>query len=356
MSEKPKNNLVFSENSTQVLGRIFFLLVFLLAINMVKASSKVDTVYFQNGDRITGEVKSMGDNLLHLSTDDARNISIEWNKIDSIFVLNPLRLTLMNGEIRYGRIYPSGKVSECILHESNGRTENVLLWNIVELIPLEKKFINRVSGTISSGFSYVKASDVAQLDFAANFQYKGEKIVFEANYSVILTSDISGTTQRQNGGASLYRVLPKNWSIQGRILAESNSYFELDLRSTAGLGANYYLIRNNKQSLSLGSGFVINREFSGELTQDNFEGILMTNYKLYLFDSPEVSLNFAGHLIPGLSQFGRIRSEIDSNLKWEIFKDFYLKWTFYNSFDNKPLSGVDINRDWGITLGLEYKL
>ncbi len=320
------------------------------------AGEKIDTVYFQRGDRITGEVKSLDNNLLKLSTDDSGTISIEWNKIDSLFILNPMRVTMMNGEIRYGTISPSGRVGECFLNGIYGTVSEIKLWNIVELIPLEKRFIDRLSGTISSGFSYVKASDVAKLDFAGNVQYKGEKLIFQADYNVVLTRESTGTTQRQSGGATLYRVLPNNWSLQGRILGESNSYFELDLRTTIALGANYYIIRNNKQRLSGGAGLLANREFSGDLSRNNFESLVQLVYMLYLFDSPEVSINFQGNLIPGLSEFGRLRSETDANLKWEIFNDFFLKLTFYDSFDNKPLSGVDVRNDWGFTFGLEFKL
>ena len=356
MSKMPKHSLSFSGILFKLAGRIFLALFFILLLNVASASSKVDTVYFQNGDRITGEVKLLSNNLLKLSTDDGGTIDIEWNKIDSIFVLNSLRIDMSDGSILYGKISPSGKVGECILREESGKTNEVKLWNIVELMPLKKKIFDRLSGTISSGLSYIKASDVTQLDFDGNVEYKGEKVILQMNYNVILTRESSGTTQRQNGGASLYRVLPKNWSILGKVLAESNSYFELDLRTTFGLGGNYFLIRNNKQRLSSGSGLLLNKEFSAELTQDNVEGIIYMNYLLYLYDYPKISLNIYCDFIPGLNHFGRIRSEINSSINWEIFKDLYLKYSFYNSFDNQPLSGVDVHGDWGITLGLEYKL
>jgi hypothetical protein len=52
-----------------------------------------------------------------------------------------------------------------------------------------------------------------------------------------------------------------------------------------------------------------------------------------------------------------VRSRIDSNLKWEVFKDFYLKWTFFYSHVSKPLSTDAEKNDWAVSLlGLEYKL
>jgi hypothetical protein len=70
-----------------------------------------------------------------------------------------------------------------------------------------------------------------------------------------------------------------------------------------------------------------------------------------------VSFNLSGHLIPSLSTLGRVRADINSSLKWEIFSDFYLKWTFYYNFDSQPLSETAEKNDWAITLlGVEYKL
>lgn len=319
------------------------------------ASSKIDTVYFQHGDRITGEMVSLNKGILKLKTDDGGTINIEWKKIDSLCILNPLRILKHNGGILFGQLYPSGKRQVCILVDENNQTSEIELQSIVELIQLEKRILDRLSGTLSAGYSYIRATKVTQLDFAGNVEYKGEKDIVSANYNVVLTDDGSETTQRQSGGASYYRVLPKNWSVQGKVLGESNSEFVLDLRTSVITGLSYSLIRSNTQILQSGAGISVNREFSGDLAQNNLEGLVGLKYYLFILESPEVSFNFEGYLIPGLNHFGRIRSSINSDLKWEMFKDFYLKGSLFFSSDNKPLSGVDVKSDWGTSLGLEFK-
>ncbi len=54
----------------------------------LRASSKIDTIYFQSGDRITAEVKLLENNQLKLSTDDVGTIYVEWDKVDSVMILN----------------------------------------------------------------------------------------------------------------------------------------------------------------------------------------------------------------------------------------------------------------------------
>ena len=68
-----------------------------------------------------------------------------------------------------------------------------------------------------------------------------------------------------------------------------------------------------------------------------------------------MSVNFDGYLIPGINRIGRIRSNINTNLDWELFNDFYLKWSLFYSSDNQPLSGVDVRNDWGTSFGIEFK-
>jgi hypothetical protein len=282
-------------------------------------------------------------------------VSIEWQNIDSLCILNPLRILKHNGGVLYGRLYPSGKNKVAVVLDDTGKTTEIELVAIVELIQLKEKLISRLSGTLSAGFNYTKATEVSQLDFSGNIDYKGEKTIFSANYDIVLTDDGSKTTQRQSGGASYDRLLPNNWSAQGKLLAETNSEFQLDLRTSLNSSVSYNFIRSNSQVLQTGGGFSLNREFSGDLAQNNVEGIFGLKYSLFIMDSPQVSFDFAGFLFPGLNRFGRVRSEINTDFKWEMFKDFFLKGSLFFSSDNQPLSGVDVRTDWGTSLGFEFK-
>jgi len=339
-------------------GFLLFIILFFLAVSFESvnaASSKIDTVYFQQGDRLTGEVMSLNKGILKLKTDDGGTVSIEWKNIDSLFILNPLRIIKHNGGILYGQLYPSGKKGVCILQNENGETSTIELQSIVELIKLEKRILDRLTGTLSAGFSFIKATKVSQLDFSGNVEYKGEKTIFSVNYNIVLTDDGESTTQRQTGGASFDRILPNNWSALGKLLAESNSEFQLDLRTSILAGVSYNFIRSNSQILQAGGGISLNREFSGDLAQNNIEALIGAKYSLFILESPKISYDFDGYLFPSLNHFGRIRSEINTALNWEIFNDFYLKGSLFYSFDNEPLSGVDLHTDWGTSLGVEFK-
>jgi len=321
-------------------------------------AAKIDTIYFQNGDRVTAEVKSLENNRLRLSTSDAGNIYVEWNKIDSVQILNNMRIVLDNGIIMYGKILTAGEVGKCYIWTSVDEPVLIELVHIVLLSPLEDKFLNRLSGTLSTGFSYVKATKVMQMNFDGSVKYQAEKNQLELSYSGLFSKDsTSGYSQNQNGGVTAIRIFPKNWFLLSMVNLESNSEQDLDLRTSLTLGAGNSFIRSNTTFLYVALGFQGNREVSLGDAQFNLEGVLTTQYSVFIYDDPEVSFDLTANLIPSLTTLGRVRTNIDTSLKWEVFNDLYLKWTVWYNFDSKPLSETAERNDWAVTLiGVEYKL
>ena len=341
-----------------VLGGMILGLAGLLCSSDLMASGKIDTIYFQNGDRITAEVKALENNQLRLSTDDAGTINVEWSKIDSVKILNNMRIVLDGGEILYGKILPAGESGMCYIWIREGDPIRMKLLRIVSLSQLQDQFFNRLNGTLSSGFSYVKASEVVQLSINGSVEYLAEKNRMLLTYDGIYTREpTSGNSERQNGGFTFFRLFPKNWFMVSSLSGESNSELGLDLRTTLSLGGGNNLIYTNSSRLYLAGGIQGNRENSAENNQYNVEGMVVMDYSIYIYDNPDVSFNLSAKLIPSLTTLGRIRTDIDSSLKWEIFNDFYLKWTVYFNYDSQPLSETAEKKDWAITLlGVEYKL
>ena len=321
-------------------------------------AQKIDTIYFQNGDRVTAEVKSLENNKLKLSTSDAGTVYVEWSKIDSVKILNNMRIVLDDGKIMYGKILTAGEAGKCYIWSSLEEPVLMELVHIVLLAPLEDKILNRLSGTLSSGFSYVKSTQIMNTNFDGSVKYQAEKNQLELSYSGLFSKDsASDYSQNQHGAATAIRMLPKNWFLISMLSLESNSELDLDIRTSLTLGGGNAFIRNNTSVLYAALGLQGNREVSLGDAQFNLEGVLTTQYTVFIYDDPEVSFSLTGDLIPSLTTLGRVRTKIDSNLKWEVFNDFFLKWTFYYNFDSQPLSETAERNDWAVTLiGVEYKL
>ncbi|MCK4989491.1 MAG: hypothetical protein KAS29_03360, partial [Bacteroidales bacterium] len=152
-------------------------------------AQKIDTIYFQNGDRVTAEVKSLENNKLKLSTLDAGTVYVEWNKIDSVKILNNMRIVLDDGKIMYGKILTAGEAGKCYIWSSLEEPVLMELVHIVLLAPLEDKILNRLSGTLSSGFSYVKSTQIMNMNFDGSVKYQAEKNQLELSYSGLFSKD-----------------------------------------------------------------------------------------------------------------------------------------------------------------------
>jgi hypothetical protein len=321
-------------------------------------ASKIDTIFFQGGDRVTAEVKSLENNKLKLSTADVGTIYVEWNKIDSVKILNNMRVVLDDGQIIYGKILTAGVAGQGYIWNREGDPILVELIHIVMLSPMEEKILDRLSGTLSSGFSYVKATRVMQMNLDASIKYQAEKNQIELYYSGLFSQDsLTGYSQNQNAGATFIRLFPKKWFLLSQFNLESNTEMDLDLRTSISEAIGNSFIRTNRSFLYAAVGLLANKEVSLGVGQFNLEGILSSQYSVFIYDDPEVSFDITAELIPSLTTLGRVRTTIDSSLKWEVFTDFFLKWTFWHNYDSQPISTDAEKIDWAVTLiGLEYKL
>lgn len=89
------------------LGIQIFLLLMLIFFSQSAWAQKTDIVYLKNGDRITGEVKSMGRGKLELSTDHMGTLFIEWEQILQLTSNTSQAVELTNGQRFYGSLEKS---------------------------------------------------------------------------------------------------------------------------------------------------------------------------------------------------------------------------------------------------------
>ena len=82
--------------------------LFLVASASAAKAQKTDSVWIRNGDRITGEVKSLSRALLKYSTDDLGTIYIEWDKFVWIISKATFEVQVNSGQKYYGSL---GKAS-----------------------------------------------------------------------------------------------------------------------------------------------------------------------------------------------------------------------------------------------------
>jgi hypothetical protein len=200
-----------------------------------------------------------------------------------------------------------------------------------------------------------------------NLEYRTEIRIYSLSASSTITStDVTGedheTSQRNVLDLNYKRLWPNRWLVSGFLKGERNDELGLDLRTSVGGGGGRILTQSNHSRVLIESGLMVSHEDRAEgedavddaEDNDSIEAYVSLHWDWFRFDSPELDLSSALDVIPSLTDSGRVRTEFDVALKWEIIHEFFWEISFYNSYDNKPATEGASTSDYGIVTSVGY--
>ena len=314
-------------------------------------AQKTDSVWIRNGDRITGEVKSLSRGLLKYSTDDLGTVYIEWDKVDRISTSTIVEVRLASGRKFYG---PLGLAQggRLVLGEVT-----LQLSEIVGMTPIQGKFLARLNGYFDLGFSFQKAHNAVQLSTGARVQYRGP--------GAETTLDLTGFIEDRNDATKNSRLstslterlfLSNRWSTGFVIGYDRND--ELDLSGRARLvGFGTRMLAQSNHIEFLGSGGVVltrERYFTRDTTTTGFEGLLGAAFRAFRYDQPKLDVSLSSQAYPSFTVQGRVRLQSDLRVSYEILKDFMVTGTLFDAYDSKPPVEDIPKNDFGTTLAITW--
>jgi hypothetical protein len=346
---------VISLNYNSIKKLIIILLSTLFFIPFAKAQ-KEDIVNLMNGDRITGEIKRLEYGILEYKTDDIKTLNIEWDKIRSVQTKNLYEVELEDGRIYFGSIWP-GDLEGTLLIRGAVSEDRLFMRYIVTIARIKESFWDILAGYTKLGFYFAKSNQIGQLSFGFSANYRSRYFYSEANVnSMITTTENEISSRKQDLYLSYQRFMGHRWFWGGIVGAEENSELGLQLRTLAGAGVGLDLIQTNENLLNTQAGLSVNREWYTDSTEsmNNLEALLQANYKLFIYDAPKTNLGVMLKVFPSMTNFGRLRSNLDVDLSWELFIDFYWDLSFYFNYDNKPASSAS-QSDYGIESSIKYE-
>jgi uncharacterized protein DUF481 len=323
---------------------------FLLSAGVAQAQ-KTDSVWIRNGDRITGEVKSLYRALLKYSTDDLGTISVEWDKVVRISSRATFEVQLSSGQKYFGNLglAPNGWVAL--------GADTLSLSDIVRITPIKGKLLSRIDGYLDLGFSYQKANKTLQLTSGARVAYRGPRAetIFEITTFREDREDASETS-RLSTSLTERLLVSDRWST-GFVLGYDRNE-ELDLAGRArlvGFGARL-LARTNHMDFFGTGGVVLTREryFSTDSTTTGVEGLIGATFAAFRYDHPKLDASVTSQAYPSFSIPGRVRWQNDLRLSYELVKDFMLTVTLFDTYDSKPQSAEATKNDFGTTLAISW--
>jgi hypothetical protein len=320
-------------------------------------AEKVDVVILKNGDYITGEVKNMEFARLSYSTDAMKTLSIEWDEVMYIKAKETFRIEMEDGTDFSGSL-DSDSLNQTLIIKFKNYSYNVKFDKVVKITPIKDTFAKRVKFSVDLGFSYTKASEVAQLTSNANGSYRSWEFYHELDFSSIVTST-SDTTTTENVDLrwNTSRFFLYKWFLNGFVGAQRNTELGLNLRLLIGAGGGKDIFRTNTNLLSGAGGLQITQEWNQDQagSTTSLEGILFIRHRKFQYDDPEIDLSTNLWVYPSFTTWGRYRVNFNTNVKWEIFEDFFWRLTFYDNYDSQPPTEGAAKNDYGITLSFGWK-
>jgi len=337
------------------LARASILAAFVLALGAAPAlAQKTDVVTLVNGDTLTCEIKLLDRGRLQVSTDHLGTVYIEWDKVVSVTAARLFRVETASGLRLLGRLTTTSPARLDVIQET-GPVE-VDGFDVVYIAPIGRRFWSQIDGGLNVGLSYTQSSGVAQASFSANALYRRPSLQLTATASSYLTAESDGNdTSRHSlelGGAKYYgrRSL---WLLQGGFMR--NQELGYDLRATVSGGIGSFLARSNHNVLAVGGGLSTSREIpvEGESRQQ-LDALLAVRQSYFRYDTPKTDVATSLYVYPGLSDWGRVRLELDSRLNRELVKDFTIGFTIYDSYDSRPPTEGARKNDVGLSLTIGW--
>lgn len=318
--------------------------------------AETDFIVMINGDRLTGELKSLERGKLRFDSSATGTIPIEWDEVAFVHSDQDIQVETQEGKRFFGQLETSPEAGNVVVETASGAV-TLKADNVVIMAPIEAKTFDRIDGDISAGFNFAKASQVKQSRMGLNVAARDETRIYSLSASALLSdSEDNSSSQRLGLDLSYTRLWPNRWLTGAIARFDRNDELGLDLRISLGLGGGHKLLQTNSSAVSLLAGLQVSREnLSGSVSnEDTLEVFTSLTWDWFRYDTPELDLTTELQLIPNLTDTGRLRGEFDIGMKWEIVADLFWELAYYYSYDSAPALPGASAEDYGVNSSLGW--
>ncbi|MCD4665911.1 MAG: DUF481 domain-containing protein [Bacteroidales bacterium] len=351
---KQLSGLITALNINIVLKTGFLFLILITGYNGY--SQKNDTLYFLNGDRISGEIKQYKYGYLTYKNYGVSTVKVKYDKITTFYSEKSFDILLSNGSRRYGS-FDTSRLEQTIKIITVNDTILTPFIEIVEIVPIKSGFWRKLTGNVDIGYSYSKANLLSQLSAGGNVSYLQRKYHVDLKVSTLNTMQ-EDRDDVLNNEVSLgyFKRIKNNWFAGTGLSGDQNTELGINLRIQSFFVIGNEVIHTNSNNLLIYGGLVVNKEFSADTTFSrwNLDGVGTLSYRLFRFHEPEINITSDLSAFPSFTVAGRYRITYSISAKIEIVSDLYFNLTFYENYDSKPPSETASNSDYHITTSLGY--
>ncbi len=349
-------------------SRLYYIMICLIAIAIcsVPHALRADTVLLKNGDRITGTATKLEAGKLSFKIAYAEAITIPWDEVASLTMIQPLLLSTPNGTLSVSSVErskeglilttPSGpktldaaavtimrtavdqKAYEDSLHPSW-----VQAWAANVNLSLALAHGNSETTTFSAGFTATRVTHKDKTQLYANTLYSKNG---NATPSTSANTSSGGFRYDHNLDPKLFAFGSSDFT--------SDALQNLDLRSIVGGGFGWHASKTPRQSFDVMGGVVWIHETYSPTPTNSFTAI---NIGEQYSRKVGIGSLFSeqAYFYPNLNQTGEYQFSVDSSFSTKIGKIFTWQTTFNDKYTSFPPAGT-LSNDLILTTGLGITL
>ena len=275
-----------------------------LALSSVCLPAMADTVWLNNGDRLSGKIKLFDGGKLLIQTEYAGAVSVDWKQVKTLESDQELLVKQDAYTGEKAKSLQAADAGKVVL--ANGDAPKAVELASIQQILKPKPVVEDLvwKGNVDAALDYQRAekdTDDYDIDFKTSARHGKWRHTAEGEYNREF-QDGDVTTDNWRAQYSLDRFITEQWFWQGRLNYRRDKVEELSRQRTVGSGPGYQFWDDELGAFSLGS--LLNRtdyeyEDGGK---DNFYSLAMKwDYNRYLigksvefFTNGEVSKPLSG--------------------------------------------------------------
>ena len=330
--------------------------VFFVATTTFAANT--DVIVLRNGDRFTGEVKELSHGKLKVTTDDIGTLYVEWDSVAAVTTMLQYEVVTTSGA-RYVGVLAQGSATDLRVIAADGSVTALPFLNVVSFASIKKGFLERIDGTLDVGGSYTKSVGVGQMmvNLDATYRWPSHNVftTFESIVTRQSQPDQPDTVTQFTLRSGYTHFRQDGWIVSPFAFLTRNVDLGLSFGAAAVLTAGRYVQRSNRGETLVAFGGAIGKEalIDGR-TISNVDAALRVATSFYRYNYPKTSFDLSLLMFPELNRLGRVRANLNGKVTRELFKDFIVAITAYDTFDNQPqVPGVSRN-DIGISFSIGW--
>ncbi len=305
-----------------------------------------DEVILNNGDRLTGEVKSVDGGKMKVATAMAGTVEVNLSDVKTFSTDKPIELVLEDGTVLKQPIVQGapGQIS------TGGK--GPVLGNAIPIASIKKVNPPAVkwTGALTAGAILARGNthtDSANAAFEAVRRAEIDRITLNASYNYAREktegSSPRVTSENWSAAGKYDYFIGDKWYVYGNAKVERDHIANLDIRFTPGVGAGYQWIESARTNFNTEGGltWVYERFTDPESTRDYVAARLAYHYDRKLNDNVTFIHNL--EILPSLEDFGQYILNVDAGIRARLTETFFGELKVVAQQNTQPAEGKS---DW----------